>query len=275
MIVPGAGNDRMDPGFDTRGTSPGVRVVPDSVSYADAPAAAVVDLRTSPVAVGADGSDSIGLAPGAPLRFVGTPFADVISGTEHDDELLGRGGDDQIRGNAGDDTITADASAAPGNDILDGGAGNDSLSGSLGYDTLKGGSGGDTLTNTSINKTFILGGGGSDVVSFVVPSEPGFKVIGNMGADKLRMLPYPNPALRPTLRIDQRKGRTTVSRLVPVTVAGKVQSFVEVSLPASTTSIYKGTAKGGGRRRPPGLRGGDQGPWRRGRADRLQPSRTR
>ena len=67
----------------------------------------------------------------------------------------------------------------------------------MGYDTLKGGSGEKPFTNTSINKTFILGGGGSDVVSFVVPSEPGFKVVGNMGADKLRMLPYPNPALQP------------------------------------------------------------------------------
>lgn len=243
-LVPGAGNDKVDPGYDSRPTSPGVDPVPDTVSYADAPAPAVVDLRTNPAAVAADGNDVIGMAPGAGLRFIGTAHGDTIVGSDHDDVLSGLGGDDRIWGNGGDDRLGADATDAPGNDILDGGAGSDTLGSTLGYDTLKGGSGSDTIVSSSINKRFILGGAGADMVSMLVPSEPGFKVVGNGGQDKLRFVAYPNPALRPTLRVDQRSGRTSVSDLVPVTVTGKVQGFLEVVLPASTRSIYKGTSKG-------------------------------
>ena len=46
------------------------------------------------------------------------------------------------------------------------------------------------------------------------------------------------------MRMDQRKGLTKVTRLAPVAITGKVQSFIEVALPATTRSFYKGLDKG-------------------------------
>lgn len=243
-IIPGAGNDYIDPGYDARAVSPGVDVVPDTISYANAPAAAVVDLRAVPAVVGADGSDTIAIAAGSAIGFVGTPFNDVIRGTYKDDRLYGMAGDDQIFGQDGDDTITPDGNDSAGNDIVDGGAGNDTIVSVAGYDTLSGGAGRDSITNTSPNKTFIKGGSGGDTVTVPVPGESGFDVVGNGGQDKLRLVAYANPALFPTVRIDQRKGLTKITKLQPVAVIGKFQSFTEVSLPGSAKSIYKGTKKG-------------------------------
>ena len=58
------------------------------------------------------------------------------------------------------------------------------------------------------------------------------------------MVAYANPAVFPTVRIDQRKGVTKVTKLLPVAVSGKFQSFTEVSLPGNAKTIYKGTDKG-------------------------------
>lgn len=243
-IVPGSGNDVVDPGYDARPVSPGVEVEPDTISYYNAPAGAIVDLRAVPAVVGADGTDSIVIAAGSPIGFVGTPFNDVIRGTYKDDRLYGMGGDDQLFGQDGDDTITPDGNESAGNDIVDGGSGNDKIVSVGGYDTLLGGPGQDAITNTSINTTAIKGGSGGDVVTVPVPGESGFSVLGNGGQDKLRLVANANPALFPTVRIDQRKGLTKIINLVPVTVSGKIQSFTEVSLPGNSKTIYKGTKKG-------------------------------
>lgn len=243
-IVPGAGNDYVDPGYDARAVSAGVEADPDTISYFSAPAAAVVDLRAVPAVVGADGTDTIVVAAGSAIGFVGTPFNDVIRGTYKDDRLYGMGGDDQIFGQDGDDTITPDGNDSAGNDIVDGGSGDDKIVSVAGYDTLGGGPGQDAITNSSPNKTFIKGGSGGDVVTVPVPGESGFDIVGNGGQDKLRLVAYANPALLPTVRIDQRKGLTKVIRLQPVAVSGKIQSFTEVSLPGYARTIYKGTDKG-------------------------------
>ncbi|EON24805.1 MULTISPECIES: calcium-binding protein [Nocardioides] len=243
-IVPGAGNDYVDPGYDARAVSPGIDVKPDTISYAGAPTAAVVDLRAVPATVGADGADTIVIAAGSPIGFVGTPFNDVIRGTYKSDRLHGMAGDDQIFGQDGDDVITPDGDDSAGNDIVDGGSGADKITSVAGYDTLIGGQGSDVITNTSLNKTFIKGGSGGDTVTVPVPGEAGFDVVGNSGQDKLRLVAYANPALFPTVRIDQRKGRTTITKLQSFTVVGKIQSFTEVSLPGNAKTIYKGTKKG-------------------------------
>ncbi len=243
-IDPGAGNDTVDPGYDARRTSPGVDFTPDSVTYADAPAAAVVDLRTNPATVGAHGTDTITVAAGSALRFVGTAFNDVIRGTYQDDVLIGLGGDDQIFGQDGDDRILPDGADSAGADLVDGGGGRDRIESVAGYDTLVGGIDADTITSTSVNRLAVNGGGGGDTIAVPVPGESDFKVVGGPGQDKLRMLAYPNPALEPTMRMDQRKGVTRVTHLAPVAVTGKFQSFLEVVLPPSTKSFYKGLDKG-------------------------------
>ncbi len=242
-IVPGSGDDYVDPGYDARAVSVGVRVVPDTLSYFDAPAPAVVDLRTVPAMVGADGVDTIVIAAGSPIGFVGTSFNDVIGGTFKDDRLFGMAGDDQLFGRDGEDVITPDGHQSAGADLVDGGAGDDKITSVAGYDTLLGGYGVDQISSTSLNRLAIKGGSGSDTVTIPVPGEAGFNVVGNSGQDKLRMVAYANPAIFPTLRMDQRNGQTKVNNLQPVAVTGKVQSFTEVSLPANTKSIYKGTMK--------------------------------
>ncbi len=244
VIDPGAGNDTVDPGYDARRTSPGVGFTPDTVTYADAPAAAVVDLRANPATVGAHGADTLTVADGSALRFVGTAYNDVIRGTYHDDVLLGRGGDDQVFGQDGDDRILPDGDDSAGADLVDGGGGEDRIEGVAGYDTLVGGIGADTITSTSVNRLAINGGGGFDTIAVQVPGESDFRILGGPGQDRLRMLAYPNPAVEPTMRMDQRKGLTKVTRLAPVAITGKVQSFIEVALPPTTRSFYKGLDKG-------------------------------
>jgi len=243
-IIPGAGNDYVDPGYDARAVSPGVDVVPDTMSYFGAPAAAVVDLRAVPATVGADGVDTIVIAAGSPIGFIGTPFNDIIRGTYKSDRLYGMAGDDQLFGQDGDDVITPDGNESAGADLVDGGSGDDVITSIAGYDTLLGGPGLDAISSTSLNRMTIKGGSGGDTVTVPVPGEAGFNVVGNSGQDKLRMVAYANPAVFPTVRIDQRKGLTKVTQLQPVAVTGKFQSFTEVSLPGNAKTIYKGTRKG-------------------------------
>lgn len=105
--------------------------------------------------------------------IVGSPMADVVSGTDGDDIFCGLGGNDvltglagndQIVGNAGDDTING----RDGDDTLQGGSGVDSLSGGAGQDTLRGwtmddvlrGKGGDDLLIGNAGDDTLLGGTG-------------------------------------------------------------------------------------------------------------------
>jgi hypothetical protein len=95
---------------------------------------------------------------------IGSPFADVIQGTDQDDEVHGGGGDDRITGAGGADLLAGDdgddrifgdmpdpdaAGEQPGRtggpDDLRGGAGDDLLRGDAGLDRLSGESGADVL----------------------------------------------------------------------------------------------------------------------------------
>ena len=193
-IIPGSGDDYVDPGYDARPTSDGANMVPDTISYVDAPAPAVTDLRAVPATVAADGTDTIVIAAGSAIGFVGTPFNDVIRGTYKDDRLFGMAGDDQLFGQDGNDRITPDGSDSAGADMVDGGAGDDKITSVAGYDTLLGGAGSDVISSTSINRLAIKAGSGGDTVTVPVPGEADFNVVGNSCHDKLRMMPFANPA---------------------------------------------------------------------------------
>ncbi|PVG81388.1 hypothetical protein DDE18_18035 [Nocardioides gansuensis] len=244
ILLAGSGDDVLHPGYDARPTTGGIVAEPDRVSYVDAPAPAYVDLRLGLATVQADGNDQIVVTAGTALGFVGTPYNDVIHGTWKDDRLWGMGGDDQVFGHDGDDRIQTDGDGSAGADLVDGGAGADSIRSAAGYDTIAGGSGADSIASTSVNRLAITGGRGRDVVSLPVPAEAGFKVIGGSAPDRLVLNPYPDPAFTPTVRIDQKKGVTSISRLQAVTFTGKFQNFTEVSLPSRTKTIYKGSNKG-------------------------------
>ncbi len=239
-ITGGAGNDTIDLGYDPRPASEGTKVVLDGVSYANAPAAVVVDFRAgSTVAIAAEGSDTVTGFDGG-IRIYGSPLGDTIKGTNSADVIAARGGDDTIFGRGGDDRIAADTAGTTGNDRLYGEAGDDTLVGTAGSDTLVGGSGGDTVTSTSELHQVIRGGAGNDTITFPIPAESGFVAKGHGGQDRLRLLPNSNPVLKPTLRIDQQR-RSTIRDLQPYTLEGRITGFSDVLLPARALSIFKGS----------------------------------
>lgn len=99
---------------------------------------------------------------------IGTPFNDILQGSNGNDLLQGFGGNDQIFGNGGNDTLRG----GRGHDYLNGGQGDDSLIGGTGNDLLEDNSGNNHLSggygidtarfngkfsDYSIEKDFILG----------------------------------------------------------------------------------------------------------------------
>ena len=240
MIAGGAGNDVIDLGYDPRPASAGTVVELDGISYYAAPAPVIVDFRASTtVPIAADGSDTVTGYDGG-IRVIGSPLGDTIKGTNKRDVIAARGGDDTIFGRGGDDTISADAPGTIGNDRIYGEAGDDQIVGTIGIDTFVGGSGSDVLSTTSESHQVFRGGSGVDTVTFPIPVESGFVVKGHGGQDKLRILANSNPALKPTLRIDQLK-KSTIRDLQPYTLEGKITGFSDVILPARALSIFKGS----------------------------------
>jgi Ca2+-binding RTX toxin-like protein len=234
-ISGGAGDDTIDLGHDPRPASEGTAVQLDGLAYADAPAPVVVDFRAATtVPVAADGNDTVTGFDGG-IRLVGSPLGDTVKGTNSADVISGRGGDDTVFGRGGDDVLVADAPGTVGNDRLYGDAGDDALSGTVGYDLFVGGSGSDTLGSTAETPQSFRGGSGIDTVTFPIPLESGFVVKAHGGQDRLRVLPSSNPALEPTLRIDQLR-RTTIRGVQPYTLEGKITGFSDIQLPARTLS---------------------------------------
>jgi len=239
-ISGGEGDDVIDLGYDVRPATEGTRTLLDGVSYVDAPAPVVVDLQSAAtVPIAADGNDTVTFGGG--MRIFGSALNDTIKGTNSDDAIFARGGDDTIFGRGGDDTLLADTGGVIGNDRLYGDAGDDVLSGTVGIDSFVGGSGEDILASTSESHQTFRGGAGIDTVSFPIPVESGFVAKGYGGQDKLRLLPNSNPSLKPTLRIDQQKGKTTIRGLVPVTLEGSINGFSDIVLPARTATVFKGS----------------------------------
>ena len=239
-ISGGLGNDLIDLGYDPRPGSEGTVTELDGVSYYAAPAPVVVDFRSSrTVPIAADGSDTVTGYDGG-IRVIGSPLNDTIKGTNSRDVIAGRGGDDTVFGRGGDDFLSADAPGTAGNDRLYGEAGDDGFLGTVGIDTFVGGSGSDEMRTTSESHQVWRGGSGSDAMTFPIPVESGFVVKGYGGQDKLRIVANSNPALKPTLRIDQLK-KSTIRDLQPYTLEGKITGFSDVVLPARTSSIFKGS----------------------------------
>ena len=236
----GLGNDVLDLGYDPRPATDGTAVELDGVSYFAAPAPVIVDFRSSgTVPIAADGSDTVTGYDGG-IRVIGSPLGDTIKGTNSRDVISARGGDDTIFGRGGDDAVSADAPGTIGNDRIYGEAGDDQVVGTIGIDTFVGGSGSDALTSTSESHQIIRGGSGVDTITFPIPVESGFVAKGYGGQDKLRIVANSNPALKPTLRIDQLK-KTTIRDLQPFTLEGKITGFSDIILPARALSIFKGS----------------------------------
>src|SRR5262249_27436828 len=72
----------------------------DTVSYADAPSGVRADL-TSGTAAGGDGVDTLNDVE----NLIGSPFADILTGSAAPNKVVGGGGTDNIRALDGDDTV--------------------------------------------------------------------------------------------------------------------------------------------------------------------------
>ena len=125
----------------------------DRLLHATIAAPVAIDLaRTDPQPTGGAGTDEI-----SGIEAVdGTPFADLLGGSEGSDRLAGAGGDDTILGRGG-------------NDLLAGGEGDDLLSGDQGTDDVDGGPGRDVADFDSspggVSVMLINSGGSSSAAS--------------------------------------------------------------------------------------------------------------
>lgn len=126
-LVGGGGDDEFDGG-------PGV----DTAAWTDAPFPMSMDLRTNTFGGAALGATLLSIE-----RYRGSPYPDIMDGSEGDDELIdGHGGNDLIRGHGGHDLLMGGS----GDDTVEGGGGNDHIMGGPGLDDLDGGPGTDTLS---------------------------------------------------------------------------------------------------------------------------------
>lgn len=159
LIVPGGGDDTVLGGNGV-----------DSLSYAAATAAVVVDLIAG-TATGS-GNDSV-----AGIRdVIGTAYADAIGGDYQANVIDAGDGDDAVRGQGGADSLFG----GPGADEIWGDGGDDALDGGEGSDTLRGGTGADTIAGLD-GDDVLFGGDGPDLLDGGVGSN---SLYGGPGSDE-------------------------------------------------------------------------------------------
>jgi Ca2+-binding RTX toxin-like protein len=119
-------------------------------------------------------------------KFVGSDYADTMSGNEGTDWFFGGKGNDKLNGNAGEDYLFG----GDGDDTLSGGALTDYLSGDAGNDTLLGGDGWDYLWGGDGNDV-AFGGTSDDVIfgdagnDFLAGESGNDTLFGGVGLDTL------------------------------------------------------------------------------------------
>ena len=140
-IVGGKGSDRLkgNSGRDTIVSDRGHNKIKggggkDLVDYSDRAASIELDL-----AVGREGSKEVVLSI---ERVIGSPFDDILAGSEGNERLDGGDGDDTIFGGGGSDKLLGRA----GSDHLYGDVGDDDIAGGADVDTADGGEGIDACT---------------------------------------------------------------------------------------------------------------------------------
>lgn len=110
-----------------------------------------VDLNYAPAEI------EVPLCQGEVVTRAGTPFDDIIDGTEGRDVIHGLGGNDLIEAHGGDDVICG----GTGNGIIDGDYGNDQIHGGPSDDFIRAGSGNDSVWGDA-GDDFIIGDRGND-----------------------------------------------------------------------------------------------------------------
>lgn len=153
----GADTLRGDLGSDTLNGGAGI----DTADFSAAPSSVVISSGSGGGTGYSAGDSYVSIE-----RFIGSAFADTISGSLSGDYISGGVGADWIDGSLGEDTLDGGAnsdmiSGGTGNDLILGGAGNDDILGGTGDDSVDGGTGYDTV-NGGPGFDNIFGGKGSD-----------------------------------------------------------------------------------------------------------------
>jgi Ca2+-binding RTX toxin-like protein len=215
----GLGSDKLVPGQDTR---PAEDVFRDTVSWETSRTPLHMNLATGIVT--GNGHDRV---VGGPIAVTGSPFNDVVDGSDHADQIYSAGGSDIIHARAGDDIVNADGRTRdkPGADRVRGGKGDDQLSADHGDDVLRGGSGHDVLDDFGNTADALYGGAGPDlIVTELVLATKRQVVAGGPGKDSVGLLTNDlNPSAQPaTGTWNMATGRLTLTldRTVNATVIG-------------------------------------------------------
>ncbi|MFC5355600.1 DUF4347 domain-containing protein [Azospirillum himalayense] len=217
-LIGGIGHDTMEGGAGADVFDGGDGF--DEVTYANATAGVVLDLRNPANSTGDAAGDSFTNIE----RWIGSEFDDQLvanddgvwfwghggndveiggagndtmeSGTGND-TIYGGGGDDRAFGRADDDMLYGEdgndlLAGGGGNDMLDGGTGNDTLIGDWGVDTMIGGDGDDVFYSGAHDPLpeadVIQGGAGNDTFIIAAQSDAGtVSFDGGDGTDTLRI----------------------------------------------------------------------------------------
>lgn len=178
----GPGSDLLAAGRDTRPdeTDSSHMIGHDTVTFADAPRAVVVDIAAG-TATG-HGTDRI---LGGPQVLHGSAYDDVLRGSARTDTIIGGGGADRLVGRGGNDHLRANGTKAVDrrpNDLL-GGHGDDYLVDAGGDDTLRGQDGDDGLSaHGTRGADKLYGGAGTDDLADNVVAGRGQVLDGGPGA---------------------------------------------------------------------------------------------
>ena len=184
VLVPGAGDDQVDPGHDTE-TDAGGGFRADRISFAGSVEAVEVDLMTGTVT--GEGTDTLVLE--GRVEVVGSAYDDVLSGSAGPDDLIGGDGSDVLRGFQGDDSLAADPTvyrldSPGGDDQVHGGPGGDSIDLGNGDDVARGGPGRDAIVHGS-GSVDLRGGPGRDYLDLWLLHADGQQILGGSGRDTL------------------------------------------------------------------------------------------
>ena len=172
------GDDVVDPG--TSGSEV------DTIDYSTSATGLQIDLRDGFVGSFVEPTGRVAVT--GQVRLVGTPYEDVILGSDFDDLIQPGLGADTVAARDGDDVVT-DADKAlddPDADRYYGEEGDDVLDGGWGADRFNGGVGADSLIDDDGSSVF-NGGPGRDLIfmSIRVATPVGQTVTGGGGVDTL------------------------------------------------------------------------------------------
>ncbi len=206
-LVPGPGDDHVDPGHDVETDADG-GWLPDTVSFAGSPQGVQVDLAAGSAT--GEGQDPL-VAEGV-VAVVGSAHDDVLSGSDRADDLYGGQGADLLRGLGGDDSLHADPDVhrrdRPGwDDEVHGGPGSDHLDLGNGDDVGRGGAGRDSLVHLS-GPADLRGGAGNDYLESYLEHVDGQQLLGGAGRDTL----YAWSVLGPGGQQQRARGRIDLTR---------------------------------------------------------------